>query len=160
MAFNDFRKTKDEPKAPSTAAGGVGALTAFIDQGSEFSGKLNFKDTVRIDGRFEGEIASENTLIVGESGSVTATIKSQVVIISGEVHGEITAGGQVVLHKTAKVDGNIHSPRLVVEDGELFTGRIEMAMGAHKPAAHNKHGQSDSRPAQPAKDPQAPTPKV
>jgi len=132
MAFNDFRKTKDEAaKAPMTNAGGVGALTAFIDQGSEFSGKLNFKDTVRIDGRFEGEIASENTLIVGESGSVTATIKSQVVIISGEVHGEITAGGQVVLHKTAKVDGNIHSPRLVVEDGAVFTGRIEMGAIKH-----------------------------
>src|SRR5258705_3781677 len=95
MAFNDFRKTKDEVKLPAASAGGgVGALTAFIDQGSEFSGKLNFKDTVRIDGRFEGEISSENTLIVGESGSVTATIKSQVVIISGEVHREITASGQ------------------------------------------------------------------
>jgi cytoskeletal protein CcmA (bactofilin family) len=132
MAFNDFRKTKDEPaKAPMATAGGVGALTAFIDQGSEFSGKLNFKDTVRIDGRFEGEIASENTLIVGESGSVTATIKSQVVIISGEVHGDINAGGQVVLHKTARVDGNIHSPRLVMEDGAVFTGRVEMGAVKH-----------------------------
>jgi cytoskeletal protein CcmA (bactofilin family) len=132
MAFNDFRKTKDEPmKAPTANAGGVGALTAFIDQGSEFSGKLNFKDTVRIDGRFEGEISSENTLIVGESGSVTATIKSQVVIISGEVHGDINAGGQVVLHKTARVDGNIHSPRLVMEDGALFTGRVEMGAVKH-----------------------------
>jgi cytoskeletal protein CcmA (bactofilin family) len=146
MAFNDFRKTKDEPKAPMATASGVGALTAFIDQGSEFSGKLNFKDTVRIDGRFEGEIASENTLIVGESGSVTASIKSQVVIISGEVHGEINAGGQVVLHKTARVDGNIHSPRLVVEDGAVFTGRIEM--GAVK---HQKH-----HPVPPTKDASAP----
>jgi cytoskeletal protein CcmA (bactofilin family) len=135
MGFNDFRKGgKDEPgKAPTASASGVGALTAFIDQGSEFSGKLSFKDTVRIDGRFEGEISSENTLIVGESGSVTATIKSQVVIISGEVHGEITASGQVVLHKTARVDGNIHSPRLAVEDGALFTGRVEM--GHLKPAS-------------------------
>ena len=142
MAFNDFRKGKDEPKAPSmTNAGGVGALTAFIDQGSEFSGKLNFKDTVRIDGRFEGEIASENTLIVGESGSVTATIKSQIVVISGEVHGDINAGGQVVLHKTARVDGNIHSPRLVMEDGAVFTGRVEM--GAVK---HAKSAQSQQQP--------------
>jgi len=131
MAFNDFRKTKDSSQ-PSVASSGVGALTAFIDQGSEFSGKLNFKDTVRIDGRFEGEISSENTLIVGETGAVTATIRSQVVVISGEVHGEITATGQVVLHKTARVDGNIHAARLVVEDGAQFTGRIEMgAKGAH-----------------------------
>jgi cytoskeletal protein CcmA (bactofilin family) len=158
MAFNDFRKTKDEPKVPATTAGGVGALTAFIDQGSEFSGKLNFKDTVRIDGRFEGEIASENTLIVGESGSVTATIKSQTVIISGEVHGDINATGQVVLHKTARVDGNIHSPRLAMEDGAMFTGRVEMGVGksSHsKPAAAQPH--KDGAP----KDPHAPNmPKV
>src|SRR5262245_66425573 len=112
MGFNEFRKGgKDEPamKAPAASAGGVGALTAFIDQGSEFSGKLNFKDTVRIDGRFEGEIASENTLIVGESGAVTASIKSQIVIISGEVHGDINAAGELVRHKTARVDGNDHS---------------------------------------------------
>jgi cytoskeletal protein CcmA (bactofilin family) len=148
MAFNDFRKTKDS-SLPSAPSGGVGALTAFIDQGSEFSGKLSFKDTVRIDGRFEGEISSENTLIVGETGAVTATIRSQVVVISGEVHGEINAGGQVVLHKTARVDGNIHTARLVVEDGAVFTGRIEMNLkGAHgaKHAAPNPPKDAQPKP--------------
>jgi cytoskeletal protein CcmA (bactofilin family) len=149
MAFNDFRKTKDGVQPSAASGGGVGALTAFIDQGSEFSGKLNFKDTVRIDGRFEGEISSENTLIVGETGAVTATIKSQVVVISGEVHGEITASGQVVLHKTAKVDGNIHTARLVVEDGAVFTGRIEMNAKAqkHAPAAHPPKDPNPPKPA-------------
>ncbi len=53
---------------PSRAAAAPGSLTAFIDQGSEFEGKLSFRDTVRIDGRFRGEISSDNTLIVGERG--------------------------------------------------------------------------------------------
>ena len=53
--------------APSGGGGGPGGLTAFIDQGSEFEGKLSFRDTVRIDGRFRGEISSENNLIVGET---------------------------------------------------------------------------------------------
>ncbi len=86
MAFKDFGKGK-EGGAAGPVSGGVGALTAFIDQGSEFSGKLSFKDTVRIDGRFEGEISSENTLIVGETGSITANIRSQFFVFSGEVHG-------------------------------------------------------------------------
>jgi len=133
MAFKDFGKVKEGGTLSGATGSGVGALTAFIDQGSEFSGKLSFKDTVRIDGRFEGEISSENTLIVGETGAVTATIRSQVIVISGEVHGEITASGQVVLHKTARVDGNIHTARLVVEDGAVFTGRIEMNTKASKP---------------------------
>jgi cytoskeletal protein CcmA (bactofilin family) len=141
MGLQDFRKPKD---APVSSSGGVGALTAFIDQGSEFSGKLSFKDTVRIDGRFDGEISSENTLIVGETGSITATIRSQMIVISGEVHGEITATGQVVLHKTARVDGNIHTARLVVEDGAIFTGRVEMNQKPGKPA---------SQPSTPPKSP-------
>jgi cytoskeletal protein CcmA (bactofilin family) len=135
MAFKDFGKGKDGGSMGPVTNTGVGALTAFIDQGSEFSGKLSFKDTVRIDGRFDGEISSENTLIVGETGSITATIRSQMIVISGEVHGEITASGQVVLHKTARVDGNIHTARLVVEDGAIFTGRIEMNQKLAKPSA-------------------------
>src|SRR5215510_13668036 len=98
MGFNEFRKGgKDEPamKAPAAAGGGVGALTAFIDQGSEFSGKLSFRDTVRIDGRFEGEISSDNTLIVGETGDIHATIRSETVIVSGNVNGDIVARRQV-----------------------------------------------------------------
>ena len=134
MAFKDFGKV-EKSGMTGPVSSGVGALTAFIDQGSEFSGKLSFKDTVRIDGRFEGEISSENTLIVGETGSITATIRSQMIVISGEVHGEITASGQVILHKTARVDGNIHTGRLVVEDGAIFTGRVEMNAKPGKPSA-------------------------
>ncbi len=59
MGFNNLRKGREPGTGASLAsAGGVGMLTAFIDQGSEFSGKLSFKDTVRIDGSFEGEITS------------------------------------------------------------------------------------------------------
>ncbi len=125
MGLSDFRKGE---QGGQTSAG-VGALTAFIDQGSEFSGKLSFKDTVRIDGRFEGEIRSDNTLIVGESGEVRANIESETVIISGEVHGDITARRKITLHKTAHVFGNVHTQSLVVEDGAQINGQIEMGAG-------------------------------
>lgn len=118
-------------------AGGRGAsaggLTAFIDQGSEFEGKLSFRDTVRIDGRFRGEISSENTLIVGESGQIEAQIRSNTVAISGHVVGDIHAGQKVVLHKTARVDGNVHTPCLVMEEGAVLNGQVQM--GANKPLA-------------------------
>ena len=149
MAFNDFRKKEptSAPAAPATqpSSGGVGALTAFIDQGSEFSGKLSFKDTVRIDGRFEGEIASENTLIVGESGVVHASVSSQTVIISGEVNGDIDAQRQITLHKTARVNGSLRTARLAIEDGAQIEGRIEMGPSV---GARGKKGAS--APAKPA----------
>ena len=71
-AIRSYYASSSSPSSSTTTAGG---LTAFIDQGSEFEGKLSFKDTVRIDGRFRGEISSENTLIVGESGEIEAAIR-------------------------------------------------------------------------------------
>jgi cytoskeletal protein CcmA (bactofilin family) len=129
MAISSFSRGKGESGAAgsSPAAAATGAnLTAFIDQGSEFEGKLNFKDTVRIDGTFRGEITSENTLLVGETGEIEATIHSQSVIVCGFVTGNIIAGRQVVLHKGARMDGDITTPSLVIEEGAVFNGQVSM----------------------------------
>jgi cytoskeletal protein CcmA (bactofilin family) len=112
--------------AQSGGGGGVGNLTAFIDQGSEFEGKLSFKDTVRIDGTFAGEISSDNTLIVGESGQIHATIRSVCVVISGLVEGDIHATEQIILHKTAVVNGNIDAPGISMEEGAQLNGSVRM----------------------------------
>ena len=114
--------------APVSSGGGFGGLTAFIDQGSEFEGKLSFKDTVRIDGSFRGEISSENTLIVGEAGEIDAAIRSTVVVISGSVIGNIEASKQIVLHKTARVQGDLTTPSIVMEEGAVFNGRLAMKL--------------------------------
>jgi len=114
----------------SSGSSSPGGLTAFIDQGSEFEGKLSFKDTVRIDGRFRGEIASENTLIVGESGEIEATIHSKAVSISGTVVGDVVATSKVVLHKTGRVDGNIQTDSIVVEEGAVINGQLKMGKSA------------------------------
>jgi cytoskeletal protein CcmA (bactofilin family) len=127
----------DYSSVSSSGSSGSGGLSAFIDQGSEFEGKLVFKDTVRIDGRFRGEISSENTLIVGETGDIEATIRSKTVAVSGSVTGDIMAGTKVVLHKTARVHGNIQTSSLVVEDGAEIDGQIKMGKSAGLKAVEN-----------------------
>jgi cytoskeletal protein CcmA (bactofilin family) len=107
-----------------------GALTAFIDQGSSFEGKLSFKDTVRIDGHFSGQITSENTLVVGESGVIEADIRSQVVIVSGSIHGNVVAQRKVVMHKSAQLQGDVETPCLVIEDGAVLNGKVNMSAAA------------------------------
>ena len=145
MAISGFGRGKGEgaPTAPPAStssagsSGGFGNLTAFIDQGSEFEGKLSFKDTVRIDGAFKGEISSDNTLIVGESGQIMATIHSVCVVISGLVEGDIHATDQIILHKTAVVNGDLDSPLVTMEEGAQLNGSVRMgknAGGAAKPA--------------------------
>jgi cytoskeletal protein CcmA (bactofilin family) len=104
----------------------MGNLTAFIDQGSEFEGKLSFRDTVRIDGHFSGEISSDNTLIVGETGQIQATIHSVCVVISGLVEGDVHASDQIVLHKSAVVTGNLEAPAILMEEGAQLNGSVRM----------------------------------
>ena len=135
------------PSAGGSSSGPLGNLTAFIDQGSEFEGKLSFKDTVRIDGSFSGEISSDNTLIVGESGQIMATIRSVCVVISGLVEGDIIASEQIVLHKSAVVTGNLDSPVVVMEEGSQLNGTLKMGKPAGGAAKSSSGGGGSAKPA-------------
>jgi cytoskeletal protein CcmA (bactofilin family) len=112
---------------PQGPASGAANLSAFIDQGSEFEGKLSFKDTVRIDGCFRGEITSQNTLVVGETGEIMATVRSRNVIVSGTVTGNVFATEKIVLHKSARVEGDIEAGSVAIEEGAVLNGKITMS---------------------------------
>ena len=162
MAISSFGRGKGEDgmaAAPAATSSAGANLTAFIDQGSEFEGKLTFKDTVRIDGTFQGEISSENTLIVGETGTIEATIRSNTVVVSGAVTGNIVAARQIVLHKSARVQGDMSAPSLVIEEGAVFNGQLNMGRpdgkgnsaplksieGGAKQQAPSNNGQHDQK---------------
>ncbi len=101
-------------------------ISAFIGLGTEFQGQLLFDGVIRLDGRFSGEINSSGTLIIGESAHVSAEIKVDTVIVSGEVHGNIIAKNRVDFHAPAKLYGNIISPVLTIDEGVLFEGSCDM----------------------------------
>lgn len=154
MAISGFGRGKTGTSSDSGMTGGssgaaFGNLTAFIDQGSEFEGKLSFRDTVRIDGSFSGEISSENTLIVGESGKIHAAIKSVCVMVSGLVEGDIHASSQIVLHKTAVVNGDLIAPTIVMEEGAQLNGAVRMGRAAAKANPAQASGSADTKSGQP-----------
>jgi cytoskeletal protein CcmA (bactofilin family) len=110
----------------------AGALTAFIDEGSEIEGKYTFSGTVMLTGRLKGEILTNDILIIGEKGVVNANIRAGTVIISGEVVGNVLAAARVELRGTARVFGDVEAPVVVVEEGVLFEGHCRMTKS--KPA--------------------------
>ena len=105
-------------------------LTGVIDQGCEFEGKLCFRGTVRINGTFEGEIFTPDTLVIGEEGRVKGTIQAGVVILNGEFSGTLNAKHRVEIHKPAVFRGNIVTPSLQVDEGVLFEGSSKMLQTA------------------------------
>ena len=107
----------------------TGDLTAFIDEASEIEGTYSFSGTVMLNGKFRGEIATSDTLIIGEKGVVHASIQAGVVLVSGQVIGNVTATERVELRGTARVIGDVEAPVVVVEEGVLFEGHCRMTQG-------------------------------
>ena len=103
-----------------------GELNGFLDSGAVFKGELEFEDTMRIDGRFNGKIVSKNELIVGESATIEGDILVGRIAISGTVIGKIVASQRVEIHRNGKVYSDIDTPALVIEEGAIFQGNCVM----------------------------------
>jgi len=103
-----------------------GELNGFLDRGSSFKGDLEFEDTMRIDGKFNGRITSKNELIVGESAHIEGEIHVGRIAISGEVVGKIKADQRVEIHRNGKVYSDVDTPALVIEEGAIFQGNCVM----------------------------------
>ena len=105
----------------------VEEIKAFLGQGAEFTGKLIFNGSVRIDGSFQGEIFGQGSLVVGEGAMVKANIEVKSVYISGDVQGEIDVKEKINIHSKGKFSGNVHTPVFIMEEGAVFDGRSYMS---------------------------------
>jgi cytoskeletal protein CcmA (bactofilin family) len=113
-------------RTAKSAAGKVSDLSAYIDEASEIEGKYTFGGTVMLNGKLTGEVWSDDTLIIGEKGVVHASIRAGIVLVSGEVRGNILGTVRVELRGTARVYGDVEAPVVVVEEGVLFEGHCRM----------------------------------
>jgi cytoskeletal protein CcmA (bactofilin family) len=103
-----------------------GEITTLLGQGATFEGKLTFEGTVRIDGRFKGEVFSDGVLVIGEGAQVEAQIDVGEVIIQGTVVGNIVAKRSIEIHAPGRVKGDVHTPTLQIDKGVIFEGRSFM----------------------------------
>ena len=104
-----------------------GRLSGFIGSGTVLSGETTFHAMLRVDGHLTGSVSSESgTLIVGSTGRVDANILVAAAMINGTVNGDVVALERLELGRTARVVGNIQTPRLVIEDGAILEGGCTM----------------------------------
>ncbi|WP_291321119.1 polymer-forming cytoskeletal protein [Desulfonatronospira sp.] len=105
---------------------GKDEINAFMGAGTSYKGRLAFKGTVRLDGEFEGEIDSEGTLIVGQDAMVKGTVTVGQLALSGTLEGDVRAQSKITLYKQANINGIINTPILMVEEGAVIKGEINM----------------------------------
>jgi len=121
------------PAPPRPAAASPVAAQSCLGASTTLKGELRCSESLRIDGRVEGEVHCEQTLTVGERGCVIAAIDGDTVVIAGEVQGDITARSKITLERTARVTGDLCTPGIVIQEGATLEGRI-MIGGNSAPA--------------------------
>jgi cytoskeletal protein CcmA (bactofilin family) len=111
-----------------------GEISGFLDEGTDFEGTLKFRETMRIDGKFRGNIFSSSVLIVGETAEINGEIEVSIVSINGKVSGKIKADKKVEIHSKGRVYCDISTASLVIEDGAFFEGNCNMEISVAKSA--------------------------
>jgi len=109
----------------------------FLDRGVRLEGTLELAGTFRVDGEVKGTIRCKERLIVGENGQVQGEIESTTVSVAGKVRGKLHGTNRVEILASGVVEGEVHTPCLVIEAGGVLEGRCHMkaeAAGAAAPS--------------------------
>ena len=123
---NPQNRTEPARSTPATGERATGER-ATIGRSITIKGEVSGDEDLLIQGRVDGSVnLKQQTVTVGKEGKVNADITGRVVTIEGEVKGNLMAEEQVVLRSSAKVQGDITAPRVVLEDGGVFRGGIDM----------------------------------
>jgi cytoskeletal protein CcmA (bactofilin family) len=104
----------------------AGSASAFLGKGAKLVGKISLDGPARIEGHIEGEIDAKETLTIGEDAIVKAKITGTVVIVHGQVNGDIAAKTRLELRSPGRVHGNISTATLVIQEGTVFEGSCSM----------------------------------
>lgn len=121
MSSQAVSRSEESPQRASTPKDN---WLGFVGDVLKFTGEVQFKSMLRIDGNFSGNVISaDGTLIVSNGAQVTeAIINVAVAKINGIVEGDIKVSKELVLGRTASVTGTVSAPALIVEEGALFNG--------------------------------------
>ena len=101
-------------------------VSCIIEKGCRFIGDLVFEGVARLGGEFKGNIYTNDTVIIGETAFVDASIDANDVIICGELVGNVIARNKIEIRKTALIKGNLSAPVVTMADGVIFDGKINI----------------------------------
>jgi len=102
-------------------------ISTFIGADASIDGSIEFKGTIRVDGRVKGKISSNGgTVVVGEKAVVNAEMFVNVAVIMGEVNGSIDAKERIEVYPPGRVGGDIQAPVISIEPGGIFNGTCVM----------------------------------
>jgi len=102
-----------------------GGVVPVVPAGAAFEGTLAYRGAVRIDGRLHGEVIATGALEIGEHGEVRARVEVDELVVAGHLQGDAVAKRRIELRASARVEGNLRAPIVILADGCRLQGRLE-----------------------------------
>lgn len=107
---------------------------ACISQGIRIKGEVTGKEDLFIDGQVDGKLdLTGASLTIGPNGKIKADISARELIVRGLVQGKVSARERVQLWNTGRVEGEVQTERLAIEDGAFLRGKVEAGKPLSKP---------------------------
>ena len=156
--MDDATRARVFERDPRTMATPPERCADVMGAGSKWKGTLVVQDSVRIDGQVTGEVEAKGTIHISEGAQVDAKLKAAFVVIAGSFRGEVKALERIELLPKSKVQGELETKSLSVQDGAIFDGSIRMSTekGAEL-ASTSGSSRPQQRPAAPLTSPTAST---
>ena len=105
----------------------IASISTFLGSDSSVEGTIEFKGTIRLDGRVKGKISSNGgTLIVGEEALIHADIIAGTIIVMGQVSGTISATERLEVYPPGRVNGDVQAAIISIEPGGILNGNCRM----------------------------------
>ncbi len=149
-----FKRDEDEadaieatgPDAPTKARKGAdmadNSEVTIVGAGARLEGNVVSAGSLRIDGQVKGQINADGDVSLSPQSQVEADIRAENVIVGGRFKGNIVVKGKAQLARGGRIDGNITSKTLVVEEGGIFHGQSIM-----DGSSSSSSGQAGAQPA-------------
>lgn len=99
----------------------------LIANTTEFKGDLKTSSDIKFDGKFEGNLITDDRLLLGQNGYIKGDVKCKNAVISGTIEGKIIVEELIKLESTAKIQGELITSKLAIEPGAILDGNCTMS---------------------------------
>ncbi len=121
-----------------------GGEVTIVGQGARLEGTVVSAGSLRIDGQVKGQVNADGDVMLSPQSVVEANVSAANVTVAGRLRGDIVVKGKAELARGGRVDGNITSKTLIIQEGGIFCGQSIMDQSAAKPASAGAGGPGEA----------------
>lgn len=122
--------------------------TSTIGENSVLEGTFEVTGNLRVDGKFSGKLRVTETLVVGKNGLVDAKVTTKNAVIAGTIKGDLNSSEKITLQSGSRLEGEMVTSRLVIEEGVSFQGSCNTQGGGAGRKTEATNSQEDNNVAE------------